>query len=177
MPAGRRPIPTAAKALAGKRDRNPNKGREPQFGGEAKCPAHLNKIAKAEWRRVAPYLSDQGVLTACDQASLAAYCSAYARWVEAEEALRTGGRDKTPLALVYTTKTGYPIPNPYIGIANSALQVMHKFCSEFGMTPTSRTRIGAEKAAGGSGDAFTDFMSSIGAFEDEETEELQPDRK
>jgi P27 family predicted phage terminase small subunit len=78
-----------------------------------------------------------GVLAEIDAAALAAYCEAYASWVDAVEKLRQFGK------IVKAPKSGHPMPNPYVSIANQALDHMRKFGTEFGMTPSSRSRITA----------------------------------
>ena len=40
------------------------------------------------------------------------------------------------------------IENRLVGIANKALELMHKYLTEFGMSPSSRTRGGAKKKTG-----------------------------
>jgi len=63
--------------------------------------------------------------------------------------------------VIKSPKSGYPIQNPYVGIANTSLQMMHRFLIEFGLSPSSRSRISVE-AAPKSADPFTEFMASIG---------------
>ena len=89
---------------------------------------------------------------------MAAYCAAWSRWVTAEENIQKFS------AVIRSPKTGYPIQNPHVGVANTALQIMHRFLIEFGMTPSSRARLSVE-AAPKSADPFTEFMSSIGGDE------------
>ena len=36
---------------------------------------------------------------------------------------------------------GYPMPSPYVAVANKQVDFMVRIASEFGMTPSSRTRI------------------------------------
>lgn len=79
-------------------------------------------------------LGKLGLLAATDRAALAAYCLAYGRWVEAETKIAEEG-------VVTKTVDGNSIQNPYLSIANKAFEQMTKLLSEFGMTPTSRTRI------------------------------------
>jgi P27 family predicted phage terminase small subunit len=102
-------------------------------------------------------LSASGLLTSGDRAALAAYCSAWSRWVTAEERIQISG------LVIIASKSGYPIPNPFVGIANTALDQMRKFLIEFGMTPASRSRINLIEDTTPKGDAFQAFMSSIGA--------------
>src|SRR5687767_13860175 len=140
--AGRRPKPTHLKLLHG----NPGKRRinehEPQPPVETpSAPDHLNEAAKTEWERMAELLARLGLLTSLDRAGLAAYCVVYARWVEAEEALkRTGHIVKSP--------SGYPMVSPYLVVANRSLEQMHKFMVEFRLSPASRSRISINAQSG-----------------------------
>jgi len=131
-------MPEAMKELLnnpGHRPLNPDEPRpEPALPD---CPAHISDVGKAEWLRVAPHLYRMGVLAEIDAVALAAYCEAYASWVDAVEKLRQFGK------IVKAPKSGHPMPNPYVSIANQALDHMRKFATEFGMTPSSRSRIRA----------------------------------
>jgi P27 family predicted phage terminase small subunit len=149
---------------------------EPKFSGTPTCPRHLNKGARAEWKRISAELSASGLLTNVDRAALAAYCSSYARWAEAEENVQKFG------TVIKSPKSGFPIQNPYVGVANTALEQMRRWAVEFGMTPSSRSRIHVENSGGSGGneDAFTNFMRGIGGMdeaedthEDIEAEQLQ----
>ena len=94
---------------------------------------------------MAEELYDLGILSAIDRAALSAYCQAYGRWVAAEEQLRNP--DGT-MKLTETTSNGNIIQNPLVGIANKSLELMHKYLTEFGMSPSSRTRVSAKKKTG-----------------------------
>lgn len=134
---GRKPIPTATKKLRGNPGKRPLNKAEPQFARVLpRCPSHLSVEARREWRRVSAELYAQGLLTRVDRAALAGYCQAYGRWVRAEEALAQS-------SLVVKTVAGNIIPNPYLAIANRAMDDMRRFMVEFGMTPSSRSRITA----------------------------------
>lgn len=74
------------------------------------------------------------MLTEADRAALAMYCQAYSRWVEAETLLREKGT-------VVKSPSGSAMLNPYLSVANKAMEQMKGFLSEFGMTPASRARI------------------------------------
>lgn len=120
------------------------KGRKPVPGrhqnapvppaAQPRCPAHLNAVARKEWRRLAKPLHDMGVLSTTDRAALAAYCQCYARWVEAEHKLK-----ETP-ALI-KTKTGYIQQSPWLSIANKQLELMGRYMAELGLTPSARARL------------------------------------
>ncbi|WP_439523037.1 phage terminase small subunit P27 family [Marivita sp.] len=98
-----------------------------------RCPNHLNDVARKEWRRLATPLHDAGILTLADRAALAAYCVAYARWVEAEERLA-----ETPTLL--KTPSGYVQQSPWLTVANKQMELMGRYMSELGLTPVARTR-------------------------------------
>lgn len=136
---GRKPTPTALKRLAG----NPGKRRLPKDEptprkAVPRPPAHLSKEAKTEWQRVIKELETLGLVTLLDRAALAAYCQAYGRWVRAEKALAEKGE-------IVKSPSGYPIQNPFLAIANKAWDQMMRVLPEFGMTPSARTRVKAEK--------------------------------
>jgi P27 family predicted phage terminase small subunit len=99
-----------------------------------KAPLHLDPEAKREWKRISSELMAVGLLTAVDRAALAAYCAAWSRWAKAERQIAAEG-------MTFTTGSGYVAAHPAVGIANTALTTMHKFLTEFGMTPGSRGRV------------------------------------
>lgn len=149
--AGRKPKPTALKILEGE----PNKARinlnEPKpKASKPTCPRHLSKPAKTEWRRIASELEVLSLLTQVDRAALAAYCQAYGRWVQAERKLKELG-DMSPdkMAFLYKTTNGNLIINPLLSVANKAMEQMHKFLVEFGMSPSSRSRISISSSEAG----------------------------
>jgi P27 family predicted phage terminase small subunit len=101
-------------------------------------------------------LFDLGLLTRIDRTALAAYCQLWARWVKAEgEVERLGEVVKAP-------QTGYPMQNPYLGIANTALKLMHNYLVEFGMTPSSRSRVKAKTPKGQADDRRRKFGLVVG---------------
>ena len=104
-----------------------------------RCPTHLSAVARKEWRRLATPLHEAGILTLADRAALAAYCQAYARWVEAEEKLGEG-----PVLL--KTPSGYVQQSPWLTVANKQMELMGRYMSELGLTPSARTRVNIPEA-------------------------------
>src|SRR5205085_9310959 len=98
------------------------------------CPSHLSPSAKAEWKRVVQELYTLGVISRLDRATLASYCQAYGRWVEAETKLK-----ETPAIL--KMPSGYIQQNPWLTIATKQMELLNKFAAELGMTPSSRSRV------------------------------------
>lgn len=134
---GRKPTPSAVKRAQGNPGKRPINNEEPKFdAGLPKPPSHLSKEARAEWRRVASELHRAGVITTMDRAALAAYAQAYGRWSEAEKKVNE-------LGFVVKTGLGNLVQNPYLSVANRAMQDVVKIAAEFGLTPASRTRVKA----------------------------------
>jgi len=134
---GAKPKPTKLKALQGtlRSDRrNPN---EPETRPAIpRCPEHLGPEAKREWRRLAPQLARLGLLSKIDREALALFCQAWERWVDAEEALKRYG-------VMVKSPNGFPMQSPYLAVANKAMEQMRALLAEFGMSPSSRTRVHA----------------------------------
>ena len=145
--AGRKPRPTAIKILEGEPNKDRINLREPKPKlNRPSCPSHLTNAARYEWRRIVPELEAIGLLTQIDKAALAAYCQAYGRWVMAEKKLnRLATMSPDKMAYLYKTTKGDLIINPLLSVANKAMEQMHKFLIEFGMTPSSRSRISISK--------------------------------
>ncbi len=149
--AGRRPKPTHLKLLTGNPGKRPLNKREPKPGTAIpRCPAGLSPSARKEWRRISIQLFALGLLTEIDRAALAVYCQAWAQWLEATVQLQTAG-------LVVKAPSGYPILNPHLSVANQAFQQMKAILGEFGMTPSSRTRIAVTQE--NSSDQWDDYFT------------------
>ncbi|MGF6607065.1 P27 family predicted phage terminase small subunit [Paraburkholderia sp. WSM4175] len=142
---GRKRVPTALKLIRGNPGRRPVNTNEPKPAKTPPpAPAHLDARARAEWDRLVPELFAAGLLTSIDGAALAAYCNAFSRWAEAEEALaKMRARDELTSALMIKTKSGNAIQNPLVGTSNRAMLLMCRFAAEFGMTPAARARLAA----------------------------------
>ena len=157
--AGRKPKPTALKELAGNPGKRPLNRREPKpKTALPTCPRHLDGEARKEWRRMGGELARMGVVTVVDRAALAAYCVAWARWVEAEGQV-------TKLGTIVKTANGNLIQNPYLAVANRALEQMTKLAGEFGMTPSSRSRVQVAEPDAGPSLADVLFGDALDIYE------------
>jgi len=130
---GRKPVPTALKIVRGNPGRRPiQKDEFRPAWGKISCPKHLRPEARKEFRRL---LKALGVmLTPVDRTVLSILCTSWARHVDAESRIAEGGE-------VVLTKSGNEIQSPWLGISNRAAVLHAKLCAEFGLTPSSRTRI------------------------------------
>lgn len=140
QPRGRKPKPSHLKEVEGNPGKRPLNENEPRPRPVAPaCPRWLPPEAKKEWKRVAPILKRLGLLTEIDGDALMAYCWAVHRFKHAARMLLPGedGKYKD----IVTTPNGHYQANPYVTMANQALKEMRAFQTEFGMTPSSRSRI------------------------------------
>lgn len=113
-------------------------------------PPHFTGEALAEWQRVTTELLALGVIARIDRPALAAFCSAWARFVEADRQVRE-------LGPIVKSPSGFPIQNPHLAVLNKATEQITKLCAEFGFTPSSRSRI--HPATAQAPDAFDAFLA------------------
>jgi P27 family predicted phage terminase small subunit len=158
---GRKPKPTALRVVTGNAGHRPMPRNEPKPAeSRSSPPAFLSAEARTEWRRVIRALMVNGLMTALDRATLAAYCQAYGRWAQAEKALaKMAETDAKNYALLIKTTNGNAIQNPLVGTANKAAADMVRYAAEFGMSPAARARVSS--GAGG----FDDGKPKTGAAE------------
>ncbi len=112
------------------------------------CPSHLNAVAKKEWKRITLELEPLGLITKIDRAMLALYCQAYGRWVHAEEKIREFEKTKPDSGYKQFSPNGYEQMSLWLIIANKAMEQVHKYASEFGLSPSARTGVMASANQG-----------------------------
>ena len=93
-----------------------------------------NLIAYEEWQRITKELHALGLIAEINRSMIAAYCKAYADWIEAELHFDTEPK-------IYKTETGYPVLTPWRSVADKAMERMCRIASGFGLDPASMTRI------------------------------------
>lgn len=95
-----------------------------------------------------------GVLTVADGDLLAAYCEAWVEMIEAlEEIAREGATAVSDKGSVYQ--------HPAVGRKNKAIERLVKIGSHFGMSPSSRVGLKAEKKP--PADPLTDMLKKRGS--------------
>jgi P27 family predicted phage terminase small subunit len=152
MSRGRKPKPTRLKLLQGIPGHRPLPENEAQIApGMPDPPKHLGAKAKKEWKRITPELYRAGLLTKIDGPALASYCDAYAQWVESSDKLKKTG-------MLARGAKGDPVINPYLKISNAAQERMKQLLVEFGMTPSSRSRVKAVPLPGPDEDEGIDYF-------------------
>lgn len=103
--------------------------------GRPTPPADLSGEAYAEWCRITAYLERVGKIEHVDYAALTVYCSAWAMFDSARQALDEHG----PLV---RGRDGGLVKNPAAQIMKDASDVMLKFGARFGFTPKDRQNLG-----------------------------------
>lgn len=142
---GRKPKPTRFKLLTGNAGKRALNEREPQPSlppSLPKPPKHLSREGRKEWSRVGGFLLRSRVLTEADLTALSAYATVYGRWMAAEREIKRKG-----ILVRAGPSSKIRVQNPMLSVANKAFQQMSQLLSEFGLTPSSRTRIIASPAS------------------------------
>ncbi|MGH8609799.1 MAG: phage terminase small subunit P27 family [Gammaproteobacteria bacterium] len=131
---GRKPTPTKLRLLRGNPGKRSLPKDEPKVAAKRPpMPVGMSAGAQAHWRRFAEQLDAARITTELDRQALKALCEACATWDEANRGIAKFG-------LVVKGARGSR-RSPYVGIANTAFEQMTKMLAEFGMTPSSRTRV------------------------------------
>lgn len=106
------------------------------------CPEHLNGRAKAAWEFWAEELAVMNIDRRPDAQMLEGACVNYGRAVEADLILEEKGLTVEEPVVVRGQLVGYKIKkNPAVDVSNAAWRQVRAFCSEFGLSPTARTRL------------------------------------
>jgi P27 family predicted phage terminase small subunit len=103
-------------------------------------PARLlvEPLAVEKWNEFVPILSGLGTLTTADGEALATLCEVYAATQACLMELRASGP-------VMHTDLGGVKPNPAGPLYRGLVSLQASLMGEFGLTPTSRTRLGAKE--------------------------------
>ena len=129
--------------------------------------AALDRIGRAEWRRVIPQLVRLGLLTALDLKAVEGYCIAYQTMRAAQREVNRG----------LLTLDG--AKKPEVQIARDSLALMRQFMTETGLTAVSRARVHAEPPADDDADeAFLRRRSTtrVGSCHDRRCRRSAPSR-
>ena len=137
MPAGRPPIPTHLKALAGTLQPSRTNAAEPTPAIYLTTPPDwLSERARRYWGDIGAVLLNMQVCTVADGPAMQLLTEALAEWAEARQAVQERG-------LTYDTITvsGGILrrPNPEVAIAADAWRRTLTMLTQFGLTPASRS--------------------------------------
>lgn len=140
MPRGRKPIPANVKRMAGNPGKRKIRPDLPSPPGTPPMPARLlvEPVAVEKWNELVPILLELGTLTLADAEALATLCEVYAATQSCLLELRATGP-------VMRTDLGGVKPNPAGPLYRSLVALQASLMSEFGLTPSSRARIGGKE--------------------------------
>ena len=139
------PTPSVIKLIQGypgKRGKNKSEPKPKVPARVPSAPPYLGEIAVEEWQRIAKPLHDLGLLTELDITTLAAYCDAFEDWVTAKKHLDKWNKlHLDSKNIIFSAKSKVSKPHPYLAMRDNARRDLFRFAAEFGMTPSTRTRI------------------------------------
>ncbi len=156
MPRGRRPKPTHLKVIAGtfRADRSHKDEPKPRPLLRLDPPRGLDRHARTVWRQLAPLLQRLSLLTEADVFLFQSLCQAWARYVRAQQ------RAKTILARpMKLTQEHLDLVRRVEISAEKGEHAFRLLAVEFGLSPSSRTRLGVEDS-NAEIDEFEDFLNS-----------------
>lgn len=146
---GPKPAPTALRVLRGERADRINSS-EPKVDAPATPPPQLSEKAAAEWHRLAPVLTRMRVLTEADADALAQLCECVAQLHAINETLSKDG-------LLASTAAGGIKLHPLLAAQAATRAGMLRLLAEFGLTPSSRSRLKTPEEA--PVDALSQFLA------------------
>lgn len=138
---GPAPLPSVINELRGnpgKRKRNHREARP-----EARVPSAprwLSAGARREYRRLGKLLLGAGLMTEIDGVALAMMCEALDVYQRAKAAMGEEG-------VIIKSDKGNVYQHPAVGVMGSARADVLRWAREFGMTPSSRSRISVDGPA------------------------------
>jgi P27 family predicted phage terminase small subunit len=136
---GPKPLPSALAKVRGTVTKSTRRipGKEPKVRlGTPAMPASVrdDKIALDCWNRMRGHLLKLKVLTPADGAALEGMCIAYSRAYKADACVKARG-------IVQEKFDGSLAANPAVAMSRNAWSEVRRFAVEFGLTPSSRTRV------------------------------------
>jgi len=150
---GRKPVPREVLKLrnssALRQEQNKREIPEP-VDGKVECPSYLDAEAKRCWKRITKELEQMRILRRCDYESLAAIAMNWSIYRRSMKALENVGVDDTSVESERIWRR-----------VRDSWTLCSRLLAEFGLTPSSRSRIDVGIAAGKK--KQTDFEQFIGA--------------
>lgn len=100
------------------------------------APKWLSEDARGEWKRIMPRLIADRIVTKADLAGVENYCAMQGHIRQLERAIAVAVAPDKVL----------------FGMLNRAMQTARQLAAEYGLTPTSRARVGSNAADDGDAD-------------------------
>ncbi|MBN8956894.1 MAG: P27 family phage terminase small subunit [Rhizobiales bacterium] len=94
------------------------------------------EIAAEKWRKVVAHMTAARTLGPENATAIEILCVQYARWKLSEAHVALHG------PIVAAPRTGVPMHNPHVAVANAAADRVLKIEAELGLPPSTRDRVG-----------------------------------
>jgi P27 family predicted phage terminase small subunit len=147
---GRKPKSPALKVLGGDRKDRVNATPAKVVPGVPRRPVHLDDHGREAWDNITAELAKLGCLSTAEAFAIELYCVVYSRWRKALDGMTADG-------ITTTTDLGSVKGNPAMQVIAQCERTMSSMLSEFGLTPSSRSRVkGGPEAPR---DALSDFLN------------------
>lgn len=140
--------PTALRLIEGARPDKVNQDEPQPLPVSPEAPDELSADVRAVWDYTLGQLEHMGIAFAADRDALVAYC-------EAVVVHRRASKDLIGASFTVLGAQGSQVKNPLLQIQRDAAAVIRAFAQEFGLTPSARASVKAEK--GDQGDADNPF--------------------
>lgn len=139
MGKGRKPTPSHLKVVRGtnRADRE-NRNEPTPDRARPSAPEHMSDRGREAWGYVVGILDRMGILTEADALAVELLCEARADWLSARDEIREGGGE------TYVTEGGLIKAHPAVAMRNDAARRMQSLLAEFGMSPSSRSKVQAK---------------------------------
>ena len=154
---GRKPKAREIQILEGRDKKNPSRFANdvPQtIEHEPQMPEHFDDQATAAWNTLREILTASKMWSATYQVTLVLYCETYSNYRRAVELVRISGQALRTQAEDGSIELKR---NPYSVELHRYKDELIKLSSEFGLTPSSRSRISLERSTEGD----DDFLSLL----------------
>lgn len=145
MGKGRKPTPSHLKVVRGTNradrmnDAEPNPRR-----ARPSAPEHMSARGREAWDYVVDILDRMGVLTEADALAVELLCEARADWLSARDAIEAAGGE-TYESVNGVTGQRLVKAHPAVAMRSDAARRLQSLLAEFGMSPSSRTKVRAEE--------------------------------
>lgn len=128
------------KNIGGKEEK---KGKPVLIPEKPNRPPHLDKLEAGIWDELVVHLNKIGSLQKCDEGTLVAYCSVYARLIRSRQELeKHRKKEKSDFYKTESTHGMFLRAHPAISIIEKCEKTIRSLAVEFGMTPAGRKGLG-----------------------------------
>lgn len=154
---GRKPLPTELHELNGnpsKIDIEARKDAEPKpIKGTPPKPKSMSKDANETWDYLCKHLEQMGILAESDQMAISMLCKNWSLLLEAECHINDEGS--------IIDVNGQLQKNQWFKVKEETEKTIIKLLTEFGLTPSSRSRIAIQKLGDKPGEAIMKFITGV----------------